>query len=56
MKKSRFTEAQILKVLQSQQQGSKVVQICREYGISEKTFYNWPRSHGSATLKLLGTP
>ncbi|WP_152669295.1 transposase, partial [Chryseobacterium koreense] len=34
MKKSRFTEAQILKVLQSQQEGKKVAEICREYGIS----------------------
>ncbi len=41
MKKSRFTEAQILKVLQSQHEGRKVAEICREFGISEQTFYNW---------------
>lgn len=53
MKKSRFTEAQILKVLQSQQEGKKVAEICREYGISEPTFYNWKSKHGGMTLSEL---
>jgi putative transposase len=38
MKKSKFTEAQILKVLKSQEEGKKVSDLCREYGISEPTF------------------
>ncbi len=41
MKKSKFTEAQILKVLKTQEEGKKVSEICREFGISEPTFYNW---------------
>lgn len=41
MKKSKFTEAQIIKVLKSQEEGKKVSEICREFGISEPTFYNW---------------
>lgn len=53
MKKSRFTESQILKVLQSQQEGSKVVEICREYGISKQTFYNWKSKYGGITLSEL---
>lgn len=53
MKKSRFTEAQILKVLQSQQEGRKVAEICREYGISEQTFYNWKSKYGGMTLSEL---
>ncbi|AZI23461.1 hypothetical protein EIH07_10650 [Chryseobacterium taklimakanense] len=40
MKKSRFTEPQMLKVLQSQQEGKKVAEISREFGFSEQTFYN----------------
>lgn len=53
MKKSRFTEPQILKVLQSQQEGKKVAEICREYGISEPTFYNWKSKYGGMTLSEL---
>lgn len=41
MKKSRFTEAQILAILNEQEQGQKVAEICRKHGISEPTFQNW---------------
>lgn len=50
MKKSRFSEAQILKVLRSQEEGKKVSEICREFGISEPTFYNWKSRYGGMTL------
>lgn len=50
MKKSRFSEAQILKVLRSQEEGKKVSEICREFGISEPTFYNWKNRYGGMTL------
>jgi putative transposase len=50
MKKSKFTEAQILKVLKTQELGKKVSEICREYGISEPTFYNWKSRYGGMTL------
>jgi putative transposase len=53
MKKSRFTEAQILKVLKSQEEGKKVSDICREFGISEQTFYNWKSKYGGMTLSEL---
>ncbi len=53
MKKSRFTEAQILKVLKSQEEGKKVSEICREFGISEQTFYNWKSKYGGMTLSEL---
>lgn len=53
MKKSRFTEPQILKVLQNQQEGKKVAEICREFGISEQTFYNWKSKYGGMTLSEL---
>lgn len=41
MKKSHFTEQQIFKILESQNQGKTVEQICREHGISNGTFYRW---------------
>lgn len=53
MKKSKFTEAQILKVLQTQEDGKKVSEICREFGISEPTFYNWKSKYGGMTLSEL---
>jgi putative transposase len=53
MKKSKFTEAQILKVLSRQEEGKKVSEICREYGISEPTFYNWKSKYGGMTLSEL---
>jgi putative transposase len=53
MKKSKLTEAQILKVLRRQEEGKKVSEICREYGISEPTFYNWKSKYGGMTLSEL---
>jgi putative transposase len=53
MKKSKFTEAQILKVLKIQEEGKKVSEICREFGISEPTFYNWKSRYGGLTLSEL---
>ena len=46
MKKSRFTESQILKILRQYEAGSKVADLCREHGISQATFYNWKSKYG----------
>jgi len=53
MKKARFTEEQILKVLQEYQTGKKVTDICREYGISDVTFYNWKNKYSGMELSEL---
>lgn len=46
MKKSRFTETQIVSILKQQEGGLSVKEICREYSISEATFYNWKSKYG----------
>lgn len=46
MKKSRFTETQIISILKQQEAGVKVKDICRENSISSATFYNWKSKYG----------
>ena len=46
MKKSRFTETQIVDILRMQEKGLSVADICRDHGISQPTFYNWQRKYG----------
>lgn len=46
MKKTRFTEAQIVSTLKRQKAGIPTREICRELGISEATFYNWKSKYG----------
>ena len=46
MKKSRFTETQIVSILKKQESGVKVADICREHGISDQTFYKWKAKYG----------
>ena len=44
--KTRFSETKIVTILQSNEAGSTVKDICREHGISEPTFYNWKAKYG----------
>ena len=41
MKKTKFTESQIIGILKEQEQGKSVAEICRTHGISQPTFYGW---------------
>jgi len=47
MKKTRYTETQIVKLLKEVEAGKLVKDACREYGISEATYYNWKAKYGS---------
>jgi putative transposase len=46
MKRSRFTEEQIIAVLKEHELGAKTADLCRKHGISEATFYNWKSKFG----------
>ena len=41
MKKSRYTDSQILSTLKQNKLGASMPDLCREYGISSATFYKW---------------
>ncbi len=46
MKKSRYTEEQIIAILKQHEAGVKTADLCREHGISDATFYNWKSKYG----------
>ena len=46
MKKTRFTETQIVSILKQQEAGISTKEICRQNSISEATFYNWKSRYG----------
>jgi putative transposase len=46
VKKSRFTEAQIIGVLREQDAGGTTEEVCRRHGISPQTFYRWKAKYG----------
>jgi len=53
MKKSRFSDTQILSILKQAESGIPVPEICREHGISNATFYNWRSKYGGMDVSLM---
>ena len=53
MKQSQFTERHIISALKENEQGIKVIDIARNLGISEKTFYRWKSKYGGMDIKEL---
>lgn len=50
MKSKRFTETQIVKILKEAEAGEKVAELCRKYGMSDASFYNWKAKYGGMEL------
>ena len=53
MKKTRFTEAQIMGVLRQMEGGVPAAEVCREHAISSATFYKWRAKYGGMDASLI---
>ena len=49
MKKSKYSEEQIIGILKEAEAGIAVIELCRKYGISDQTYYNWKAKYGGMT-------
>jgi len=53
MKAKRYTEEQIIAVLKEGEAGAKVADLCRKYGTSDATYYNWKAKYAGLTVSEL---
>ena len=53
MKKSRYTDSQILSILKQNEAGAQVPDLCREHGMSNATFYKWRSKFGGMDASLM---
>ena len=51
MKKTKFTESQVIKAIKSNEAGREVKDICRELGIHRATFFNWKKKYSGMEVK-----
>ena len=50
MRRSRFSEEQIVGILKEQEAGAPTAELCRRHGISEQTFYTWKKKYGGLEI------
>jgi putative transposase len=50
MVRKRYTEEQIIQVLREGEAGARVADLCRKYGMSEATYYNWKARYAGMTV------
>lgn len=53
MRKSRFTDSQILAMLKQNEQGASVADVCREHGVSSAQFYKWRSKFGGMDASMM---
>lgn len=53
MKKTRFSDNQIVNILKQAEQGVPIVELCREHNIGQSTFYNWRSKYGGMDASLI---
>ncbi|RXG12193.1 putative transposase [Leeuwenhoekiella aestuarii] len=53
MKRSKFTESQIVFAIKQVETGTRLFEVCRKMGISEATFYNWKKKYGGLGVSEL---
>lgn len=53
MKRKKFSESQIIKILKEYESGREVKDLCREYSISRATFYNWKKRYSGMEASQL---
>jgi putative transposase len=53
MKKSKFTEEQVVSILKEVDAGAKVAETCRKYGIAEATYYKWKTKYAGLEISQL---
>lgn len=53
MKKSRFSDSQILAILKQAESGTRVPELCREHGMSSASFYKWRAKFGGMDASLM---
>ena len=53
MVRKRYTEEQIIAVLKEAEAGAKLLDLCRKYGMSDDTYYNWKAKHSGMTASDL---
>jgi putative transposase len=53
MKKSRYSDSQILNILKQAESGVPVTELCREHGMSSATFYKWRAKYGGMDASMM---
>ena len=53
MKKSKYTDSQIMAILKQAQAGTPIPELCREHGMSSATFYKWRSKYGGMDASMM---
>jgi putative transposase len=54
MKKSRYSDSQIISILKQAEAGTPVPELCREHGMSSASFYKWRAKYGGMDASMMG--